>query len=428
MDYSTISNKTGLTEIEDITNSELTERYYSLKKQFEAVSISYEATKQELHDIKRSYQTALDVQSHLTAELDAHQADEEKRRSELNLRISSLQDDISSLREEKTELIDKHAIEVKKFEADIRLLKEEQAIANQRLKSSPVKDTSELDEARAAVTIALSDAAEAKAALDEARAEIESWRMKVEELLTDMSEVKAAADLRREELKAAGEREAAALADLAEVRAMLHQYTDAQDLQPHAAKGNSIFAEVEDKRQEMAKNLIQMKQTNSRLRRELANKQAEVDTLLHEKQTIWEQQIGASAHYDKELIDSYEERITQLKGLCEKQRRELARWFGKLCEPTANGWLPGVLDHLKSECEQLREEVLSRGAAQLASAAQVRELRRKLAVLTANGAKQAISSPPEPNVQDDKEDTAVARLQVKSKPTVDDVKKKVSFN
>lgn len=32
-----------------------------------------------------------------------------------------------------------------------------------------------------------------------------------------------------------------------------------------AAKGNSIFAEVEDKRQEMAKNLIQMKQTNSRV-------------------------------------------------------------------------------------------------------------------------------------------------------------------
>lgn len=32
-----------------------------------------------------------------------------------------------------------------------------------------------------------------------------------------------------------------------------------------AAKGNSLFAEVEDKRQEMAKNLIQMKQTNSRV-------------------------------------------------------------------------------------------------------------------------------------------------------------------
>ncbi|XP_059061383.1 protein Spindly [Achroia grisella] len=426
MDYSIISNKTGCTEIEDITNGELSERYYLLKKQFENVSSSYEATKQELHDIRRSYQTALDVQSHLNAELESHQADEQKRRNELNFRLTSLQDEISSLHEERSDILDKHSVEVKKFQGEIKRLKEEQAIANQR--HSPVKDTSELDEARAAVTTALSDAAAAKAALEEARAEIMSWRMRAEELLTEMSEVKAASDLRREELKAAGEREAATLADLAEARALLHQCTDAQDVQPHAAKGNSIFAEVEDKRQEMAKNLIQMKQTNSRLRRELANKQAEVDTLLHEKQTIWEQQIGASAHYDKELIDSYEERITQLTGLCERQRRELAQWFGKLCEPTANGWLPGVLDHLKSECEQLRAEVLSRGVAQLASAAQIRELRRKLAVMTAKEAKQAISSPTEPNVQDDREDISAPRVQVKSKPTIDDVKKKVSFN
>ena len=41
------------------------------------------------------------------------------------------------------------------------------------------------------------------------------------------------------------------------------------------------------------------------LRRDLANKQAELDTLLHEKQTIWEQQAGAAAHHDRELIGKY---------------------------------------------------------------------------------------------------------------------------
>lgn len=34
----------------------------------------------------------------------------------------------------------------------------------------------------------------------------------------------------------------------------------------------------------------------------MANKQSEVDALLHEKQTVWEQQAGAAAHYDRELI------------------------------------------------------------------------------------------------------------------------------
>ncbi|KAG6453527.1 protein Spindly [Manduca sexta] len=430
MDYSTISNKTNCTEAEDITNGELSERYYLLRKQFENLSSSYEITKQELYETKRSYQTALDVQGHLTAELEGYQADEQKRKSELNTRITSLQEEISALRSERSEILERHAVEVKKFENQICNLKEEQVL---KVRESPERDNTELDEARAAVNIALSDAAAAKVALEEARNEIISWRMKVEELASEMGEMRASAELRREELRAANEREAATIVELAEAKAMLHQYTaEAQDAQPHAAKGNSIFAEVEDKRQEMAKNLIHMKQTNSRLRRELANKQVEVEALLHEKQTIWEQQVGAAAHYDRELIESYEERISQLEGLCEKQRRELARWFGKLCEPTANGWLPGVLEHLKTECEQLRTEVLSQGAAQLASAAQVRELRRKIAILTANSAK--ITSPTldiKPKEIDIKNDIGMQKVMPTVRPQKlgpDDVKKKVSFN
>ncbi|CAK1603794.1 unnamed protein product [Parnassius mnemosyne] len=421
MDYSTISNKTNLTEVEELTNGELSERYYLLRKQYESLSSSYEATKQELHETKRNYQTALDVQSHLNAELESLQSDEEKRRGELNSRISSLQDQISDLREERLETVERHVNEVKELESEIRRLKEEHAIVDSR--KSPERDTGELDEIRTALSLATSEASSVKAALEEARSEIVSWRIKVEELVTEVGELRVAAEIRREELQAAGEREATALADLAEARAMLNQ-VDSQDLQPHATKGNSIFAEVEDKRQEMAKNLIQMKQTNARLRRDLANKQAEVDALLHEKQTIWEQQAGASAHFDKELIDSYSERISQLEGVCERQRRELARWFAKL-EHAAPAWLPAVLAHLKTECEQLRTEVLSRGAAQLASAAQVRELRRKIALLTANADKQF----PSPVKNADKEENSVKNVVVQTKrPTADDVKKKVTFN
>ncbi|KOB72328.1 Protein Spindly, partial [Operophtera brumata] len=323
MDYSTISNKTNCTEAEELTNGELSEHFYLLKKQHENISRSYETTKQELHDTRRSYQTALDVQGHLSAELESLQADVERRKIEVSSRITSLQEEISQLREERTQAIERHAAEIKQLENQIRNLKEEQAI---KTRESPVRDNSELDEARAAVNSALSESEAAKAALEQAKMEVVSWQMRTEELIGEMGEMRAAADLRREELRAAADREMMALGDLAEAKAMLHQFTDSQDVQPHAAKGNSIFAEVEDKRQEFAKNLIQMKQTNSR--------------------TIWEQQAGATAHYDRELIESYEERITQLEGLCERQRRELAKWFCKLSEPPANGWLPGVLDHL----------------------------------------------------------------------------------
>ncbi|XP_034824297.1 protein Spindly-B [Maniola hyperantus] len=420
MDYSTISNKTTITEAEDLTGGEISEKYYLLRKQYENLTSTYDAIKQELHDTRRSYQTALDVQSHLTAELESCQADEQRRRNEFNSRISALQEDISALRQERLDLTEQHVKEIKKLEVENKRLREEQEVI---ARESPVRDNSELDEVRTVLLTVTSEANAMKQSLEEARAEIGSWQLKVEELVTEVSELRAAADIRREELHAAGEREAAALADLAEARALLHQ-VDSPDLQPHAAKGNSLFAEVEDKRQEMAKNLIQMKQTNSRLRRDLANKQAELEALLHEKQTIWEQQAGAAAHYDRELIENYEERITQLEGLCERQRRELSRWFGKLCEPTAQGWLPGVLDHLKSECEQLRLEVLSRGAAQLASAAQVRELRRKIAHLTASSTKQ---SPIQ--LIGDKDESGVQKFAALiKKPVVDDVRKKVSFN
>lgn len=420
MDYSTISNKTNITESEDLTGNELAERYYSLRKQFENLSSNYESIKQELHDTRRSYQTALDVQSHLSTELESYQADEKKRSQELTLRITAFQEEISALRQERTELTERHLIEVKQLETENKRLKDEQVIVNRQ---SPARDTSDLDEARAALTAATSEAIAAKTALEQARAEICSWQMKVDELATEVGELRAAAEIRREELHAAGEREAAALADLAEARALLHQ-VDSQDAQPHAAKGNSLFAEVEDKRQEMAKNLIQMKQTNSRLRRDLANKQAELDALLHEKQTVWEQQAGAAAHHDRELIKSYEERITQLEGMCERQRRELARWFSKLCEPTEQGWLSGVLDHLKNECEQLRAEVLSQGAAELASAAQVRELRRKIALLSATSVKQSPIQTNDVNT----DDIGMQKVTIQVNRQIDEVKKKVSFN
>ncbi|XP_068630605.1 protein Spindly-like [Battus philenor] len=420
MDYSTISNKTTFTDVEELTDGELSERYYLLRKQYDQLSASLEATKQELHETKRNYQTALDVQSHLNAELETVQSDEERRRAELSARLSLLQEQITNLREENSEAAERHAKEVKCFENEISRLKEENAIVECR--KSPERDTAEVDEVRAALSTAISEAASVKLALEESRNETVSWRLKVEELMTEVEELRAAAEIRREELQAAGEREATTLAELAETQAMLHR-VDSQDMQPHAAKGNSIFAEVEDKRQEMAKNLIQMKQTNARLRRDLANKQAELDALLHEKQTIWEQQAGASAHYDKELSEKYAERVTQLEGLCERQRRELARWF-KQTEAAEPSWLPSVLDHLKNECEQLRAEVLSRGAAQLASAVQVRELRRKIALLSASAPKNSLS--PMSGAEGDENETPKV---VHTKRTIlDNTKKKVSFN
>lgn len=230
MDYSTISNKTTFTEAEELTNGELGERYYLLKKQFENLTLTYDTLKQELHDTKRSYLIALDTQSHLTVELETCQSDEQRRSKELNNRITTLQEEISALREARAEATERHATETIRLEDEIRRLKEENA--TKVLRKSPERDNTELEEAKLALKEALCDASTAKLALEEAKAEIMSWRERTEELVNEIGEMRVAADIRREELKAAGEREATALAELAEVRATLHQCTTANS-QPH---------------------------------------------------------------------------------------------------------------------------------------------------------------------------------------------------
>ncbi|CAK1545639.1 unnamed protein product [Leptosia nina] len=369
MENSTFGNKT------DMEESIMNENYYSLKKQYDILARNFDSLQHELQETKRNFQNALDVEGQLNADFETYQVEEQKRKNELTSRISFLKDEISALQTECSQTAEQNIELVQVLEKENQRLKEEQAFNNK----SPEKNSEIIDEIRNKLTLATSESASVKAALDEVKAESSLWQSKVDELLTEMGEIRAAADIRREEIRNATEREATALLELAEAKAMLHQVPSV-DLEPHAVKGNSVFAEVEDKRQEMAKNVIQMKQTNTRLRRELANKQAELEALEHEKQTIWVQQVDAATQYGRDLIENYEETIAQLEKLGENQWHEISRGLLKLCEHPR--WQPGVLEHLKNEREKLQAEVLAKSAAQLASAVQIRDLRKKVSLQT----------------------------------------------
>lgn len=240
MDYSTISNKTNVTEMEDLTNGELTERYYLLQKQYEKLSSSYESTKQELHDVRRNFHTAIDVQSHLTVELENLQAEEQKSRSELMSRLTSLQEDCSALREERRQTQESYTSELTRLRTEINRLKEENTL-KQSCESPERTNTAELDELRIALHAALTEAEQLKLLLEASRTEVASWEKRGATLVEEMQQMKENVELRREELRAANEREAVALAELAEVRAMLHQCTNPQDEQPH---GKVLLVEV----------------------------------------------------------------------------------------------------------------------------------------------------------------------------------------
>ncbi|XP_047516080.1 protein Spindly-like [Pieris napi] len=409
MDESSISNKTEA----DLSEDELSERYNLLKKQYDELTSNYEAINQEVHETKRTYQTSLEMQSFLQADLEACKLEEQKQRQEILSQISTLQEEITMLQNQGSEICDRNTAEITRLKNENRRLKEEKAIV---CRTTPERDTKEVDEIQRQLSSVTHEAASVKAEIEAARLEIESWRMRFEELVTEINELRAAADMRREEIKSINDNEAVALAELAEIKAMLHQVDSGE--QP-LAKGNSIFAEVDDKRQEIAKNILQMKQSNTKLRQEIASRQSEIETLLHEKQTIWEEQAGANSHYDRELINSYEDRITQLEALCERHRRELCHWFAKPADPTTPGWLPELINHWKSECELLRGELMAQTPARISSTGLIKELRRKVALLTSTQ-KQS------PQNDNDKSEVSIYRVPAKEIKK-SDVKKKVAF-
>ncbi|XP_045515835.1 protein Spindly-like [Pieris brassicae] len=380
MNNSTLFNKSESAELSGV---KMNECYVLLKKRYDTLFNNLNVKKQDLADIRRSYQTALGVESQLNADLETYHLEEQKRKNELLSRVAILRDKIASLISESAQINEQNNVEIKKLEQENSLLREEEPVTSYQL---PKCDTKEIDEIRNKLSSATTDSVVAKATLEESKCEISSWQSKIEELLLEISELRAGTAISREEKHEAKEREAFALAELAAAKALLHQ-VHSVDLQPHATKGNSVFAEVEDKRQDMAKNLIQMKQTNARLRRDLVNKQAEAEALIHEKQTIWIQQAGTTSEYDRELIESYEDRIAKLEAKCENQWSEINQGLCKLCE--FSYWQPGIIAHLKTEREQLRANVLAKGAAQLASAAQIRELRRVVTLQTIDTNKQS---------------------------------------
>lgn len=216
MDDSSLSNNTEA----DLSDDQLSERYSLLKKQFGNLSSTFEAINQEVHETRRSYQTSLEMQSFIRADLQALKVEEEKQRSEIRFQITNLQEEVATLQNKRSEIYDRNIAEITKLKNENRCLREERAIVSRK---TPERDTKEVDEINVQLSSATYETASVKADLEAARTEIVSWRMKFEELVTEIGELRAAADIRREEIRNIKENEEVALAELAEIKAMLHQ-------------------------------------------------------------------------------------------------------------------------------------------------------------------------------------------------------------
>lgn len=97
MDFSSFSEKNDTT----LQSDDLSEKYSSLKIQYENVCRQVEKCQQELHENKKGSQIAAELKEHLTSELEMWQKNEVKIKQECAQKIQSLNEELEQLRHEK---------------------------------------------------------------------------------------------------------------------------------------------------------------------------------------------------------------------------------------------------------------------------------------------------------------------------------------
>ncbi|GBP61679.1 hypothetical protein EVAR_43617_1 [Eumeta japonica] len=314
MEYSIYSSASGVSD--DTLGENIVNEKYTVARRAEELTAQLEAVQQELHETRRGYQTALDIQRHLAAELETVQTEAIRVRADFENRLAITRGELDSLRAENIAAAEAHAVQVEALRAELSVAKKRERERDTNPSSPFVDRESPVRVDEESGTSTAID--EARAALENARAEAEEWRARAEELAADAEQLREVAEQRASEARAATEREAIALAELSLARATVASAIDADATSSHAVKGNSLFAEVEDKRQELARALLLSKQANAQLRREAAATRRELEALQRERRVADD---SAHRHYVA-LAEVYEERITQLEVALERARRE----------------------------------------------------------------------------------------------------------
>ncbi|XP_077289961.1 spindle apparatus coiled-coil protein 1 spindly [Arctopsyche grandis] len=378
MDISIGLEKTSTTFHSD----EVFEKYSSLKKQYEIVCRQFEACQQELYESRKNNQIASELKEHLTSELEMWQRNEVKMKQDFNYKYQTLNDEMEQLRHEKwkevencNSLIETLQSRIKSMETIENVSAEEKSVC-QMDNTKMSEDWRRLEEENVLLKDQLS---EQKAALIENLNLAEDLKNHIKVLNEREDSLKINLENKKSELASVTDMLHSAQEDLLLANSELQQIK--QQANGHAPKGNSLFAEVDDKRQEMLKSYSQLRDKVQQLNRELMSKQSELDSLLCEKKTLWEEYSGQANHHDAVLNRAFEHRITDLEKENDQLHREIARWYESnldLNTSTIAQWVSGVLDYYRDENQRLTNDFAASSVDNLNKEQKVRELHRQL--------------------------------------------------
>ncbi|XP_063975647.1 protein Spindly [Diachasmimorpha longicaudata] len=124
-----------------------------------------------------------------------------------------------------------------------------------------------------------------------------------------------------------------------------------------SSKGNSLFAEVEDRRKKMLNQMLTIRQGYNEAKRVVSIKDAEIRSLKADKSALirkWEDDKIDSHYRDTKLMDKYKERISELEQKLESQKEKTNKMESQMRTTDLNfSFFQSMLDMKKKEIEEL---------------------------------------------------------------------------
>ncbi|XP_033218628.1 protein Spindly [Belonocnema kinseyi] len=147
--------------------------------------------------------------------------------------------------------------------------------------------------------------------------------------------------------------------ELAECRTELNALKTAPV--PGSKKGNSLFAEVEDRRQVMMEKMNSMRASYHEMKRSFLSKENEIKVLKTERAALirkWEDSAVEAVEQETALVDAYKSRIADLEKKLKEEQKKHKQLQNEVQQPGSNiSYFQSLLNSKKKEIEELRTQI-----------------------------------------------------------------------
>lgn len=316
--------------IEELSLVELRTEYYSIKSTLNSVQSELDQKNQELYDCKRSLKTAEALEKDYQQEIEALQNNDNEELLRLKSTVQKLEASLAESKQTYSEQILHLESELTTRKDEIKELQEELKNVAENASQQTVSD--EIEHLKDEICSLNSDVELAKEKYECLLAENESLKDRnfaLEEqvigLGAEIENLKETLQTKREELAEANEM----IVTLQDEIAVLRSEMETLQRKPldTDSKGNSLFAEVDDRRVELQNTIKHMKTKYVEMKKEFSNLTRQVSALRAENVKLkecWEADLAAAESDDQCSINSYRARITALEAMVKSYQNELA--------------------------------------------------------------------------------------------------------